>query len=54
MKEVARHEDKFHIFAYRISPKNIDPRLVKVTRTLGQLVSSASQVHIGDMEKPHS
>src|SRR5438270_155531 len=42
MKKVAAHYYKIHIFTDSIPPNHIDPRIKKVARTFGKLVSRAA------------
>jgi hypothetical protein len=53
VKEIAAHNDKIDLFSDSIPLQYIDPRVEKIARALSQLVSRASEMHIGDMEKLH-
>jgi hypothetical protein len=53
VKEVAAHDHEIYVLADRVFLQNIDPRIEKIARTFGQLVSSATQMHVGDMQKLH-
>jgi hypothetical protein len=53
MEEIAAHNNKIYLFAYRVPPQNINPRVKEVARTLSQLIPGTSEVHIGDMQKFH-
>jgi hypothetical protein len=53
VKKVSAYKDKIHIAIDGIFFQNIDPGIEKISRTFGQLIPCASQMHIGNMQKLH-
>jgi hypothetical protein len=54
MKEIAAHQHKFDLLPDGVPSQNIDPRVEEITRALSQLISRASEMHIGDMKELHT
>ena len=53
VKEIAAHYHKIDPLTDRVTFQHIDPRIIKIPRTLGQLVPRTPKMHIGNVEELH-
>jgi len=54
MKKIPRYYDEIDLLFYSKPLEHVSPRVVKIPRTLSQVISRASEVDIRDVKKLHT